>query len=307
MRKGKAERRAVGRVWINECRYQDTVNARRPREGLLGAVDFCRSAKCVCIHLGKENRRCECDQLVQVGELQVEDTGTNVDIEKVSVVSMLPAQGNNRTFLTCIHLFLGYACISHHFTSLVNTTTMALLLESQRPTRKQFRLDDLFDDDSELVDEPTIDRNILKDRARWIRDDLDLEVAREGPNHLTADQVVLLFKFLGQLRQSRVPLEDIRWSRVHHAVGCIAARATRWPRTLIEEAEKVLENWTIRYGDVDEIGSPLYEEGGRLFGVCTPDDVSKEVLEIKWLRAKDSKTVTGYSHRQGDMGFKPGE
>ena len=184
---------------------------------------------------------------------------------------------------------------------------MALALEPPRPARKQFRLEDLFTDNSELKDEPTIDRSILKDKARWIRDDLDLEVAREGPNHLTADQVVLLFKFLEKLRQSRIPLEDMRWSRIHHAVSCISARATRWPRTLIEEAEKVLESWRIRYGDVNEIASPLYEEGGRLFGVCTQDDISKEILEIKWLRARESRTVSGYSHRHGDMGFRPGE
>lgn len=79
------------------------------------------------------------------------------------------------------------------------------------PARKQFRVDDLFSDASEAVDElPTIDRNVLRDKARWIRDDLDLEVAREGPTFLTADRVVVIFRFLSLLRQSRVPIEDIR-------------------------------------------------------------------------------------------------
>lgn len=81
-----------------------------------------------------------------------------------------------------------------------------------RPARKQFRVDDLFSDTSEPADDelPTIDRNVLRDKARWIRDDLDLEVAREGPTFLTADRVVVIFRFLSLLRQSRVPIEDIR-------------------------------------------------------------------------------------------------
>jgi len=78
------------------------------------------------------------------------------------------------------------------------------------PVRKQFRVDDLFLDPSETLDQPTIDRNILRDKARWIRDDLDIEVAREGPSYLTADRVVVIFKFLTLLRQSRIPIEDIR-------------------------------------------------------------------------------------------------
>jgi len=80
-----------------------------------------------------------------------------------------------------------------------------------RPARKQFRVDDLFSDASEPADDlPTIDRNVLRDKAKWIRDDLDLEVAREGPSFLTADRVVVIFRFLSLLRQSRVPVEDIR-------------------------------------------------------------------------------------------------
>jgi len=83
-------------------------------------------------------------------------------------------------------------------------------LEPMLPVRKQFRVDDLFLDPSETLDQPTIDRNILRDKARWIRDDLDIEVAREGPSYLTADRVVVIFKFLTLLRQSRIPIEDIR-------------------------------------------------------------------------------------------------
>jgi len=83
-------------------------------------------------------------------------------------------------------------------------------LEPMLPVRKQFRVDDLFLDPSETLDQPTIDRNVLRDKARWIRDDLDIEVAREGPSYLTADRVVVIFKFLTLLRQSRIPIEDIR-------------------------------------------------------------------------------------------------
>jgi len=88
---------------------------------------------------------------------------------------------------------------------------------------------------------------------------------------------------------------------------CIASRATRWPGTLIEEADKLLKSWTIRYGAIEDVGITLYEEGGRLHGISSAEDLSQEVLAIKWLRAPDSKTRTGFTYRHGDLGFKPGE
>ena len=175
------------------------------------------------------------------------------------------------------------------------------------PLRQQFRLSELFSDTSDTSDQVTFEPNFLRSKARWIRDDLDPEIAREGPSILSADQVVVLVKFLEQLPIAAISIADIAWSRIHYAVLCIAGRATRWPGALVEEADKVIMHWTLRYGPLEDLRAPLHEEGGRLYGVCAATDLSKEVLEIKWLRARDSRTLTGYARRHGDLGFKPGE
>ncbi|KAF4550573.1 Hypothetical protein D9617_16g013610 [Elsinoe fawcettii] len=174
--------------------------------------------------------------------------------------------------------------------------------------RKQFRLDELFEENSESSGDDFIDPDFLRTQARWIRDDLDPKIAQEGPDWLKPDQVVTVFKFLEQLRRSRVPEKHIRSSRIHLAVALIAGQATRWPRTVVDVADKLLENWSIRYGEISEIGIDLYEEGARLFGICLPTDLSKEVLEVKWSKANASKTRPSFSRRHGDLGcFKPGD
>lgn len=173
--------------------------------------------------------------------------------------------------------------------------------------RKQFRLDDLFTDASESSTDE-IDPEFLRKQSNWIRDDLDPMVSRDGPDGLKPDQVVAVFQLLDQLRRSRVPVQHIRYSRIHLAVACIAGQATRWPSSVIDTADKLLENWTTRYGALSEIGHLLYEEGGRLHGVCGPNDLSKEVLEVRWAKSPTTKTGgTGYARQHGDIGFKPGE
>ena len=184
---------------------------------------------------------------------------------------------------------------------------MQASLDLMLPDRKKFRIGDLFRDVSEMSEQTEIEVSLLTEKARWIRDMLDPVVARDGPDELSADQVVTLFKLITRLRRSRISVESLRSSRIHLAVGTISGPATRWPGTLVEEADKLIENWTTRYGPLEEVGTDLYEAGGRLHGICTPEDLSKEMLEFRWLRAKDSKVVHGYSHRYGDLGFKPGE
>ena len=79
--------------------------------------------------------------------------------------------------------------------------------------------------------------DFLRQQTRWIRDDLDPQVARDGPDALHSNDILTLDEFLRRLLVSKLPLEDIRFSRLHLAVLAICARATRWPTKLIEKAE----------------------------------------------------------------------
>lgn len=149
--------------------------------------------------------------------------------------------------------------------------------------------------------------DFLRQQARWIRDDLDPQIARDGPDALHSDDILTLDEFLRRLLTSNISLEDIRSSRLHFAVSSISGLATRWPNKLISRADTVRAAWEATYGPLAQLSTPLYEPGGRLHGICKPEDLSKEKLIIKWLKAPGVKLSPQRARQVGDLGFKPGE
>ncbi|KAK0342818.1 hypothetical protein LTR91_023166 [Friedmanniomyces endolithicus] len=150
--------------------------------------------------------------------------------------------------------------------------------------------------------------DFLRQRARWIRDDLDPQIARNGHDALHADDILKLDDFLRQLLSAKLSIEDIRSSRIHLAVLEIAGRGTRWPKRLIERCDAVKGAWEVAHGPLQGMGFALYEGGGRLQGICRPEDLSKELLIVKWLRTPGAAKLSPVKAlRSGDLGFKPGE
>lgn len=154
----------------------------------------------------------------------------------------------------------------------------------------------------------SLDPEYLRQQARWIRDILDPQVAQDGPDALHADETLTLDEFLRRiLDDSKVTLEDIRYSRMHLAINEIAGRATRWPKKLIDKCDSIKEIWEAQYGPLRSLGTPLYEAGGRLHGICKPEDLSKEKLLVKWLKSPGAKLSPAVARRSGDLRFTPGE
>lgn len=153
----------------------------------------------------------------------------------------------------------------------------------------------------------TLELDYLKNRASWIRDELDPLVAREGPGILRLDTVVTLFKFFEQLRTSHTTLEFLRDSRIHFALLDIAGRATRWPTKLIDKAEEIVHTWELEWGPLAAIRPNVYGPGGRLHGISTPEDLQRDVLLIKWARKETAWVNSNFARRNGDLGFEPGE
>ena len=151
------------------------------------------------------------------------------------------------------------------------------------------------------------DLDHLRHQARWIRDDLDPQVACNGPDALHSDDILTLDEFLRRLLTSTPSLSSIRFSRLHLAIRSISGQATRWPSKLIERADAVRASWEKEYGSLQDLAIPLYEPGGRLYGVCKPEDLSKELLMIKWLKTPGVKLSPLSARRVGDLGFRPGE
>lgn len=144
-------------------------------------------------------------------------------------------------------------------------------------------------------------------QSRWIRDDLDLQVARDGPDALHSNDILTLDEFLRRLLSSNISLDDIRISRIHFAIDAISGKATRWPTKLIDRADALKSNWEKYHGSLKRITAPLYENGGRLYGIAKAEDVTNEKLLVKWLKAPRVKVSPQAARRRGDLGFKPGE
>lgn len=151
------------------------------------------------------------------------------------------------------------------------------------------------------------DPQFLLEQCRWIRDDLDPQVARDGPDALHSDDILTLDEFLRRLLTSNISLEDIRFSRLHLAIISMSGQATRWPKKLIERGDTLRAAWETQHGSLKKLGTPLYELGGRLNGVCKPEDLSKDRLLIKWSKMPGIKLSPLVARRFGDLGFKAGE
>jgi hypothetical protein len=117
----------------------------------------------------------------------------------------------------------------------------------------------------------------LKAKTSWTRDILDPLVAREGPEVLTLDQLLLITDMLQDLTWNPPDLFTIQASRIHKALMLIIGGATRWPEKIIEKCEAIIKDWEARLGPLKNIGIILYEKEGRLWEVCKPKDLSSNV------------------------------
>lgn len=128
---------------------------------------------------------------------------------------------------------------------------------------------------------PDVSRPSLKRLARWIRDDLEIHVARDGPGALRPDDVVTLHEHFVALRRSpTITAHDLRATGIHKAVKEIAGIATRWPGRLCDECDKIIAVWTDKFGPLDNLPPLLYGRGGRLEGIATFNESTTEVSYV---------------------------
>jgi hypothetical protein len=127
-----------------------------------------------------------------------------------------------------------------------------------------------------------LSRYRLKHFARWIRDDLDILVAREGPDILRPDDVLTLHELFVALRQSTsITALDLRATGIHTAVKDIAGTATRWPRRLCDDCDKIITTWKSRFGRFEDLHPFLYGRGGRLEGIASASEHTTEVRPVQ--------------------------
>jgi hypothetical protein len=125
---------------------------------------------------------------------------------------------------------------------------------------------------------PTLlQQSVLQQRTQWIRDHLDLQVSRDGPETLDPNDVVELDELFKALQLYPITIEVVRQTRIHLALLQISGKATRWPRRLVDESDKVITTWEAHMGPLNQVRVPLYDRGGRLDGMRAIAHFGKEV------------------------------
>lgn len=131
-----------------------------------------------------------------------------------------------------------------------------------------------------------ITRPRLRQIAHWIRDELDPIIAREGPEHLRADDVLILHDIFQALRSSTmITALDLRATGIHRAVMDVSGMATRWPGRLCDDCDKIIGIWTAKFGRLEDLHPFLYGRGGRLEGIATAEDSTKQVSLLSLLKS----------------------
>jgi hypothetical protein len=124
----------------------------------------------------------------------------------------------------------------------------------------------------------TLSRSRLKALSIWVRDELDQLVAREGPNVLRPDDVLILHEtFIALYHATEITALDLRATGIHRAVQDIAGVATRWPSRLCDDCDKIIALWTAKFGVLNDLRPFLYGRGGRLEGVSNATEYTQEV------------------------------
>ncbi|PSN75021.1 hypothetical protein BS50DRAFT_643633 [Corynespora cassiicola Philippines] len=147
----------------------------------------------------------------------------------------------------------------------------------------------------------------LRQIASWIRDDLDPVIAREGPDHLRADDVLSLHEIFQALRSSTaISALDLRATGIHRAVMEVSGTATRWPGRLADDCDRIITVWSVKFGRLDALHPFMYGRGGRLEGIAQAEEISKVALIKRWQSHCPEKLAPKRSHRHGDLGFSAG-
>jgi hypothetical protein len=123
-----------------------------------------------------------------------------------------------------------------------------------------------------------VTRPWLRQIAHWIRDELDPIIAREGPEHLRIDDVLMLHDIFHALCTSlSVTALDLRATGIHKAIVEVSGMATRWPGRLCDDCDKIIVAWTSKFGPLEDLRPFLYGRGGRLEGIARIEDWTKQV------------------------------
>ncbi|KAK8177750.1 hypothetical protein IWX90DRAFT_492879, partial [Phyllosticta citrichinensis] len=155
---------------------------------------------------------------------------------------------------------------------------------------------------------PDLSKEALRERASWIRDVLDPQIARDGPEVMSPDDVLTLHElFQALLDVEQLSLSVLRYSRIHMAVMDVCGKATRWPKKLAEGCDHVVDVWTERFGRLTDVRPRLCKSEGRLNGICTGLEMTRDGLIRYWTDVDPDIMDKQRAMKHGCLDFKPGD
>ncbi|KAK8190137.1 uncharacterized protein BKA78DRAFT_353593 [Phyllosticta capitalensis] len=155
---------------------------------------------------------------------------------------------------------------------------------------------------------PDLSKEALRERASWIRDVLDPQIARDGPEVMSPDDVLTLHElFQALLDVEQLSLPILRYSRIHMAVMDVCGKATRWPKKLAEGCDQIVDVWTERFGRLAEVRPRLCRSEGRLDGICTGLEMTRDALVRYWAEMDPEIMDKKRGMQHGSLDFKPGD
>ncbi|KAK7535064.1 uncharacterized protein J3D65DRAFT_604485 [Phyllosticta citribraziliensis] len=155
---------------------------------------------------------------------------------------------------------------------------------------------------------PDLSKEALRQRASWIRDVLDPQIARDGPEVMSPDDVLTLHElFQALLDVEQLSMSVLRYSRIHMAVTDVCGKATRWPKKLAEGCDHVVDVWTERFGRLTDVRPRLCKSEGRLNGICSGLEMTRDGLIRYWTDVDPDIMDKQRAMKHGCLDFKPGD
>ena len=123
----------------------------------------------------------------------------------------------------------------------------------------------------------TLSQEEIRYWTSQIRDTAAARVRWGGEDVIDSVTIDKVYSLLSNLKDIKVTVEMLKYSRVHKALAEIAKSGSGWSTALMWKAEMLLLVWEEALGPLKELRADLWCEGGRLEGLKRFDDLSEDV------------------------------
>jgi hypothetical protein len=107
----------------------------------------------------------------------------------------------------------------------------------------------------------------LRYKARYIRDIIAPLIDSATDEVLPPHHLANLRDIFTVLEYTPISMHDLEYSRIEKALFEICSKDTKWPAEFVARAEKQLQVWTAKHGDITWLMPLLWAPGGGMYGI----------------------------------------